>query len=39
VRQRELTAAGFAADVAIAAEVDVSSCVPVISGECFINAS
>jgi 2-phosphosulfolactate phosphatase len=39
VSGRELTAAGFAADVAIAAEVDVSSCVPVISGECFINAS
>lgn len=35
---RELTDNGFAADVAIAAELDASTCVPVISGERFINA-
>ena len=35
---QELIDAGFAADVAIAAETDASSCVPVMSGECFVNA-
>ncbi len=39
VSGRELIDAGFAADVAIAAEIDASSCVPVMSGECFVNAS
>ena len=38
VSGRELTDSGFAADVAIAAELDASTCVPVISGERFVNA-
>lgn len=38
VSGQELIDAGFAADVAIAAEIDASSCVPVMSGECFVNA-
>jgi len=36
---RELTDAGFAADVAVAAEVDASDCVPVLAGERFVNVS
>ena len=39
VSGRELTENGFAADVAIAAELDASTCVPVMSGERFVNAS
>ena len=35
---RELVAKGCAEDVAIAAELDASDCVPILSGERFINA-
>ena len=34
----ELIRAGFPDDVAIAAELDTSSCVPVLAGERFVNA-
>jgi 2-phosphosulfolactate phosphatase len=37
VSGQELIAAGFAADVAIAAELDTSDSVPVLSGERFVN--
>jgi 2-phosphosulfolactate phosphatase len=36
---RELIRAGYAEDVAIAAELDTSTAVPVLSGERFINAA
>ena len=35
---RELVAKGLAEDVAIAAELDASHCVPVLSGQRFVNA-
>ena len=35
---RELAAAGFTDDVAMAAEVDVSDVVPVLDGEAFVRA-
>lgn len=35
---RELTAAAFGDDVAVAAELDVSGCVPVLVGERFVTA-
>jgi 2-phosphosulfolactate phosphatase len=38
VSGRELTDAGFAQDVAIAAELDTSESVPVLAGERFVNA-
>jgi 2-phosphosulfolactate phosphatase len=38
VSGRELTDAGFAQDVAIAAELDTSEGVPVLAGERFVNA-